>query len=170
MGMAMIYNLVTAAQEWLSTRQPAAAAGAGDEEAEAKRKRDEEEAKRAAARAHGTPVTLEAFMAWKRTFEAEKAAEKAQQLENSKTAEDLKLQRLTGRQWFQKEEAAGAVESSDEDAVSSETEIDEEELSSDERRQPENEYADDEDEDFDYTDDSDDDEAMLDEYLASKQK
>ena len=166
--MAMVYNLVSAAQEWLSTRQPAAAAGAVDEEAEAKKKRDEEEAKRTAARAHGTHVTVEAFMAWKRKFDAEKAAEKTQQLENSKTADDIKMQRLTGRQWFQKQEASGAVESSDEDAISSETEINQEELSSDERRQAGEDYDDDEVEDFEYTDDDDD--GMLDEYLASKQK
>ena len=41
-----------------------------DPEAEEKRRRDEEEAARAAARAHGTPVTVEAFMQWKERYEA----------------------------------------------------------------------------------------------------
>ena len=65
LGMAMIYTLYTAAQEWLTTRAAEAptAAGAGtDPDAERRRALEAEEAARAAARAHGTPVTIEAFM------------------------------------------------------------------------------------------------------------
>lgn len=41
----------------------------------ARKKADaEEEARRAAARAHGVPCTMENFMAWKQRFEAELAA------------------------------------------------------------------------------------------------
>eukprot|EP00878_Enallax_costatus_P018509 GHUV01019485.1.p1 GENE.GHUV01019485.1~~GHUV01019485.1.p1 ORF type:complete len:155 (+),score=59.56 GHUV01019485.1:420-884(+) len=43
LGMAMIYNLVTAAQEWLAARVAAGPTSSGlDPEAEAKRKREEE--------------------------------------------------------------------------------------------------------------------------------
>jgi hypothetical protein len=41
-----------------------------DPDAEEKKRREEEEAARAAARAHGTPVTVEAFMAWKAKYDA----------------------------------------------------------------------------------------------------
>lgn len=42
-GMAMIYNLVTAAQEWLAARVAAGPSGSGlDPEVEAKRRREEE--------------------------------------------------------------------------------------------------------------------------------
>jgi hypothetical protein len=51
------------------THTPSPPAGV-DPDAEEKRKRDEEEAARAAARAHGTPVTVEAFMAWKAAYDA----------------------------------------------------------------------------------------------------
>jgi hypothetical protein len=92
--MAMIYNLVTAAQEWLAARTAAGPGGGGlDPEAEEKRRREEEEAARAAARAHGTPVTSESFTAWRQQYEAEVALQKAQLAEGSK---DDKAGRLTG--------------------------------------------------------------------------
>jgi len=83
-GAAMVYQMVTAAQEWLGARIAAArgggegGAGAGGDDPVAARKRAEaeEEARRAAARAHGTPVTRESFAAWQKAFEAEMAAQK----------------------------------------------------------------------------------------------
>jgi hypothetical protein len=165
--MAMIYNLVTAAQEWLTARAAAApgAGGALDEEAEAKRLRDAEEAARQAARAHGTPVTLEAFNAWKRQFDAEQALAKAALVEANKDA-DAKAARLTGRAWFVRQAAEGAQsEAGDEGALSSETEVDEAALLEDDSEVlPEEEE--DEEEDLDYEDDDDD--GMLEEYLATK--
>lgn len=45
-----------------------------DPEVAAKRAAAQAEEKRAAARAHGTPVTLERFQAWKMAYDAEMAA------------------------------------------------------------------------------------------------
>jgi DNA-binding LacI/PurR family transcriptional regulator len=45
-----------------------------DPDAEEKKRREAEEAARAAARAHGTPVTVEAFLAWKATYDAGQSA------------------------------------------------------------------------------------------------
>jgi hypothetical protein len=167
-GMAMIYNLVTAAQEWLTARAAAApgASGAVDEEAEAKRLRDAEEAARTAARAHGTPVTVESFNAWKRQFDAAQALAKAAITEADKEA-DAKAARLTGRAWFVRQAAEGAQsEGGDEGALSSETEVDEAALLEDDSEVLPAEEEEDEEEDLDYEDDDDD--GMLEEYLAGK--
>lgn len=62
-------------------------AGGIDPDAEEKKRREEEEAVRAAARAHGHPVTVEDFMAWKAKYDAGGCAEsdtaKAKQAEQS---------------------------------------------------------------------------------------
>eukprot|EP00775_Hariotina_reticulata_P001515 gene1514-1851_t len=111
--MAMIYNLVTAAQEWLAARTAAGpGGGALDPEAEEKRRREEEEAARAAARAHGMPVTSESFNTWRQSYEAEVALQKAQLAEGSK---DDKAGRLTGKQWFMQQMAAGRAQSGSEE-------------------------------------------------------
>ena len=86
LGMSMIFTLVGAAKEWLRSKSdirshsmatlliilyklnPVAKAGSQSKEdpaAERKKKEAEEDSRRAAARAHGTPVTPAAFAAWK---------------------------------------------------------------------------------------------------------
>jgi hypothetical protein len=100
---------------------PAARLAAGpagsalDPEAEERRKRDEEEAARAAARAHGHPVTTEAFEAWRKKFEAEQALAKAQLSDGSKGGDGAAAGRVTGKAWFLAQMAAGKVSSSEEE-------------------------------------------------------
>lgn len=93
-GMAMMFAVVSAAQEWLRAlvegdegcESSAARAGEGgggggreltmEEIALAEeRAREEEENRAAAARALGTPVTAETFAAWRRKFDAEREAQ-----------------------------------------------------------------------------------------------
>ena len=74
-----------------------------DPAAEEKRRRDAEEARQAELRAHGQPVTPEAFTAWKARFDAEQALERAK-LEGKDAGEERKG-RLTGKQWFLQQEA-----------------------------------------------------------------
>ncbi|KAF8063830.1 RWDD1 [Scenedesmus sp. PABB004] len=158
LGMAMIYTLVTAAQEWLGARIAAGPGGAGggaDPEAEEKRRREEEEAARAAARAHGHPVTVEAFEEWRRKFEAEQAA--ARGADGKGGAADGA--RVTGKQWFLAQLAAGKVVSSSEEEDGEESEGEEEAFAGAGAEE------DDEDEDLDY--DDDDDEELLEELGAN---
>jgi hypothetical protein len=61
--MAMIFTLVGAATEWLRTK--AGSLSKEDPAAARKKAEAEEDARRAAARAHGTPVTPAAFAEWK---------------------------------------------------------------------------------------------------------
>jgi hypothetical protein len=90
--------------------------GALDPEAEERRKRDEEEAARAAARAHGTPVTVEAFEAWRKKFEAEQALAKVQLGEGGKAdGAAVAAGRITGKAWFLAQMAAGKEVSSNEE-------------------------------------------------------
>lgn len=145
LGMAMIYNLVTAAKEWLVSRAERTATV--DPEEARRKAEEEEEARRAAARAHGTPVTFDSFMAWKAKFDAEMALLKANLIDTKK--EEEKRSKLTGRQWFLRE-AASEV-GTEEGALSEEDEEDFEEVEED---------------DLDYEDDEDD--GMLDQYLAGK--
>ena len=74
-----------------------------DPAAEEKRRRDAEEARQAELRAHGQPVTPEAFTAWKARFDAEQALERAK-LEGKDAGEERKG-RLPGKQWFLQQEA-----------------------------------------------------------------
>jgi hypothetical protein len=105
-----LYTFHTAA------RLAAGPAGSGlDPEAEERRKRDEEEAARAAARAHGHPVTIEAFEAWRKKFEAEQALAKAQLSDSSKGGDGAAAGRVTGKAWFLAQMAAGKVSSSEEE-------------------------------------------------------
>lgn len=165
MGMAMIYNLVTAAQEWLAARLAAGPAGSGlDPEAEERRKRDEAEAARAAARAHGTPVTAELFEAWRKKFEADQALAKVQLGEGSKAAADgAAAGRMSGKAWFLAQMAAGKVVSESSEEEDGEEDGEEDAYKGDGEEEL---LDDDEDEDIDYEDDDDD--GLLDEYLASK--
>mmetsp|Transcript_4425 Transcript_4425/g.7903 ORF Transcript_4425/g.7903 Transcript_4425/m.7903 type:complete len:281 (-) Transcript_4425:461-1303(-) len=171
-GMAMIFNLIQAAKEWMQNK--ASGNQEEDPEAAAKREAEEIERRRAAARSLGTPVTLESFQAWKATFDTEMALKRAQFLEQQK--DDDKSRRLTGRAYFLKqwqtgEEFAGEEEGAemDEEELISELQRDaarEEEardgVDEDEAGTENGDGADvvDEDEDIDYEDD--DDEGMLD--------
>ncbi|KAL0267157.1 UNVERIFIED_CONTAM: hypothetical protein PYX00_009505 [Menopon gallinae] len=67
LGMVMVFTIVSAAQEWLSTRWDQIKK---DRELEAERrlKESEEEERR---KFEGTKVTVESFMNWKRAFEEE---------------------------------------------------------------------------------------------------
>ncbi|XP_059457157.1 uncharacterized protein LOC132187023 [Corylus avellana] len=138
LGMAMVYTLVTSAQEWLSERF---GQDTSIEDAEA-----EVAATIDIVIPHGEPVTIDTFMVWRERFEAELALERAKLMpESALTAP--KEKKLTGRQWFESGRAAakGAVpvtEGSDE----------------------ENE----EDIDVDDDDFEDDEEDMLEHYLAEK--
>lgn len=157
LGMSMVYTLVTAAQEWLAARVAAGPSSSGlDPEAEEKRRREEEEAARTAARAHGTPVTIEAFDAWRKKFEAEQALQKAQLADTIKA--DARAGRITGKQWFMQQIAAGQDVSGSEEG-----EMDAEDEDGVETTDYQNDESSD---DIDYEDD--DDEGLLDEYLEAK--
>ncbi|KAJ4850043.1 hypothetical protein Tsubulata_037743 [Turnera subulata] len=100
LGMAMIYTLVTSAQDWLSEKY---GQDANDESG-----LDEEVAKDEVIIPHGEPVTVETFLAWRERFEAELALERAKLMpESALTAP--KEKKLTGRQWFESGKAKGAA-------------------------------------------------------------
>nr|CAG4642098.1 EOG090X0F6V [Eurycercus lamellatus] len=91
LGMVMVFSLVSAANEWLNNEW----------DDELKRREDEAERKIREAeeleknKFHGTPVTVENFLAWKESFDAEMAA-----LKNKPTERDDKEKKLTGRELF----------------------------------------------------------------------
>jgi hypothetical protein len=188
LGMAMVYNLVTAAQEWLGDRM--ARSAGPDPEADRKRAEAAEEARHAAMRAHGTTVTVESFAAWRKRFDAEAAAAKAAAAAAAGGGADGKgggggaggEARLSGKQWFLKQAAAGAELSGeeDEDALA-EGEAEEEEDDEGPSATAAGGRAaaggagggdddeDEDDEDFDPDEDEDDDDdEVLESYLASK--
>lgn len=107
MGMPMVYQLITAAQDWITEKGAALAAPSTDPEAEEKRRREEEEARLAELRRHGTPVTVESFAAWKAKFDAEMALAKATLAADAAAAASATTAkgRLTGRAWFLQQEA-----------------------------------------------------------------
>ncbi|KAJ4957798.1 hypothetical protein NE237_024909 [Protea cynaroides] len=92
LGMAMVYTLVTSAQEWLSERY-GQHAGIVDSD-------EEDTAKDEIVVPHGEPVTIETFLAWRERFEAELALERAKLMPESALA-ITKDKKLTGRQWFE---------------------------------------------------------------------
>ncbi|EFN55051.1 hypothetical protein CHLNCDRAFT_58090 [Chlorella variabilis] len=157
LGMAMIYTLVTTAQEWVQEKASSVAVPSHDPEAEEKRRREAEEARLAELRAHGHPVTPEAFAEWRAKFDAEQALERSKLVEGK--AED-KQNRPTGKQWFrQQEEQHLEVE---------EPELEPDEEDGEDAREHWGSSGEEED-DLDYGDESDEDEEeLLDELLASK--
>lgn len=172
LGMAMVYNLVTAAQEWLMDKVGAASEEKLSPEEMKQREREEEERRLAEMRRYGTPVTPENFRAWLDKYRAEQALEKARLAE----AAPEKKGRFTGRQWFAQQEQAGAEvleEPDDDDAEFQEELRREAELraAAAARAGPDDDDEDEEeDEDFDEDDEDDDDEdEMLEQYLAQKQ-
>ncbi len=73
LGMPMIYQIITAAQDWMNEKGAEVAAPVSDPEAELKRQREAEEARIAELRAHGMPVTPETFAAGTAKIDAEMA-------------------------------------------------------------------------------------------------
>ncbi|KAL5229064.1 hypothetical protein ABZP36_017329 [Zizania latifolia] len=91
LGMAMVYTLVTSAEEWLSEKY---GQNAGDEEPE------EADAEEEVIVPHGEAVTMDSFLAWRDRFEAELALQRAKIMpESALTAP--KEKKLTGRQYFE---------------------------------------------------------------------
>lgn len=103
LGMAMIYTIVTAAQEWMQDHANVPQEATLDPEEAKKRAIEAEEARLAAARAHGTQVTPETFTQWRKRFDTELTLQKASLAEQQQAAE--KKGRLTGKQFFQSQEA-----------------------------------------------------------------
>ena len=158
-GLPMIYQLVTAMQEWVTEKANELAAPARDPEAEIRKAREAEENRLAELRAHGTPVTPETFEAWRNKFEAElKLANSS--LTNEPTT--LVKPKLTGKAWFLQQEASHvdiiepALEEDEEDGEGSRRS-----WSGDDENEDENESED----DFDLGSDDEDD--VLDAYMSS---
>ncbi|BDA46942.1 probable RWD domain-containing protein 1 [Coccomyxa sp. Obi] len=150
LGMAMIYVLVSAAQEWLREKvMQEAETPTLDPEAARKAEEEAEERRLAEIRSHGTMITPQTFAEWKARFEAEMALERAKLGEGG----DKKDKGLTGKQFFRQLEA------------NNEQEL-EEDLGSDEDDDYAPEDGDDGDDDDEEGEDDDDD--FLDDYLAHK--
>jgi len=93
-GMVMIFTLVSTAQEWLNTKLDEIEK---NREEEAERKlREKEEAER--QRFEGTRVSVETFLLWKATFDAEMAA-----LKKKIQKEEPTSKKLTGRELFERD-------------------------------------------------------------------
>ncbi|XVF25096.1 hypothetical protein REPUB_Repub13aG0184500 [Reevesia pubescens] len=111
LGMAMIYTLVTSANEWLSERY--------GQDADTDNVEEEEATKDEVIVPHGEPVTVDTFLAWRERFEAELALERAKLMPESALMAP-KEKKLTGRQWFESgrasaKSAAPVNEGSDEE-------------------------------------------------------
>ncbi|XP_045197586.2 RWD domain-containing protein 1-like [Mercenaria mercenaria] len=94
LGMAMVFTLVSAVQEELTTLIEQSKQRRLD--AEEKRKQEEEELER--KKFEGTRVTIENFLAWKTKFDAE-MAELCKQKNDNETAKS----KLTGKELFLKD-------------------------------------------------------------------
>lgn len=138
LGMAMVYTLVTSAQEWLTEKY---GQNVDNDDFE-----DNDAEKDDVIIPHGEPVTVETFIAWRERFEAELALERAKLLPDSALTA-TKEKRLSGRQWFEsgRAQVKGAVPLAEE-----------------------SEEEDEEDIDFDDEDFTDDEDDMLEHYLAEK--
>lgn len=135
MGMSMIYTIVSAAQEWMQEKANVPQEEVLDPQEAKRRAMEAEEARLAAQRAHGTQVTPDTFLDWRKRYEAELALQKAS-LAEQQAAE--KKSRLTGKQFFLSQEAeAEESEPSDfefeeeEARDAAETDEEEEDLSAD---------------------------------------
>lgn len=106
LGMAMIYTLIGAAQEWISDKAAAVAAPSLSPEEEERRRREVEEERLAELRRHGTPVTPEAFAEWKARFAVEQRLAAAKVgADGGAAAAGGSKDKLTGKQWFMQQEA-----------------------------------------------------------------
>ncbi|TVU34122.1 hypothetical protein EJB05_15951, partial [Eragrostis curvula] len=108
LGMAMVYTLVSSAQEWLSEHY---GQNGGDEEPE-----DTEAPEEEVIVPHGEAVTVESFLAWRERFEAELALQRAKLMPDSALTAP-KEKKLTGRQYFEsgRHTVKGASTVADED-------------------------------------------------------
>ncbi|PSC71022.1 RWD domain-containing 1 [Micractinium conductrix] len=162
LGMAMIYTLISAAQEWVTDKAAGMAMPSADPESEERRRRAAEEERLAEIRRHGHPVTPETFAEWKAKFDAEQALERAK-LDGGK-GED-KSGRPNGKQWFLQQEAAH-IEIEEPDLEADEEDGEDDRANWDYGHGAEGEE---EEEDLDFDEDDDDsDEELLEELLASK--
>jgi len=116
-GMAMVFTLVSAAIEWLNNKWDSILKEREDD-AERQRIKDEEEEHK---RFDGTRVTVQSFIAWKMTFDAEREAAR-KKLQGTVKDKDADVKKLTGRELFMRdktlidsdlkfeEEDAGAID------------------------------------------------------------
>lgn len=111
LGMAMVFTLVSAAQEKLNEFMDKSKNR--KEEEKLKKEREAEEAER--KRFTGTPVTLETFVAWRTAFEQE-------MMQSKKTKEGNFKGKLTGRQLFEQD---ASMENSDAAFLEGEVKVDE---------------------------------------------
>jgi hypothetical protein len=153
-----------AAKEWLRT---AAEGEATVDPVEARRKAEaEDEVRRAAARALGTMVSVEAFNAWKHRYAAECALARAALAGGGDGGRDDKAARLTGKQYFLRQYAAGgedALEAAE--AAAAAAAGDDEFAGADDDGEGDFDDEDDEDDDEDFDPDEDDDSDEEDEEL-----
>lgn len=103
LGMAMIYTIVTAAQEWMLDKADVPDEVIVDPEEAKRRALEAEEARLAAQRAHGTQVTPENFASWRTQFDQEQTLHKLSLAQQQQAAD--KAAKLTGKQFFQSQEA-----------------------------------------------------------------
>ncbi|KAK9919135.1 hypothetical protein WJX75_009630 [Coccomyxa subellipsoidea] len=152
MGMAMIYALVSAAQEWLREKvSQGEVVTSIDPEAARKAEEEAEERRLAEIRSHGTMITPQTFAEWKSRFEAEMALSRAKLTGEGGEKKD---KGLTGKQFFRQLEANNE-------------QVGVEDLESDD----EEDYAlDGEDREIDEEEDDEEDDDFLDDYLANKGK
>jgi hypothetical protein len=167
LGMPMVYQLITAAQEWITERGTAMAQPVLDPLAEEKKRRAAEEERIAELRRHGTPCTIETFKVWKEKFDAEMALAKSSIQDPAVVAGKGKI---TGRAWFLQQEAQH-IEIEEPELSDEEHEEDGEGSRSDWSGEDRTDYfgkqliEGDSDEDILDDDDDDDDDDFLDEYL-----
>ncbi|KAM4694686.1 RWD domain-containing protein 1 [Discoglossus pictus] len=96
LGMVMIFTLVSAVQERLNEVVDQIKTRREDEKL--KKEKEAEEAEK--VRFHGTPVTIENFLSWKATFEAEVAEFRRKK---QKEEEQSGKNKLTGKQLFERD-------------------------------------------------------------------
>lgn len=105
-GMAMIFDLVNEAKEWMRTRAGVVDVVEETPEMLKQRLEEEAEARLRAMRATGTPVTPESFNAWVARFEAEQALARAKAGKDGAAAAKDDAKRVTGRKYFEERAAA----------------------------------------------------------------
>lgn len=92
LSMVMVFTLVSAANEWLNEEWDSEVKRLEEEAEQRAREAEESEQKKF----HGTPLTIENFLAWKERFDAEMALLK-------KAEKEDKDKKLTGRELFMRD-------------------------------------------------------------------
>eukprot|EP00128_Syssomonas_multiformis_P012141 Colp12_sorted_trinity150504_noHs@774 len=110
-GMVVVFTLASVVKEWLDGHLDSL-----KKQREEQREREEEERRRAeeAPKFHGTAVTRERFLEWKRKFEAEKEEEARKKA--AKDFDPKKAAKLTGRQLFEQNKELAASDLADMEA------------------------------------------------------